>query len=189
MAYYYRPYMYSEHPTAHHYGSKPYGTTATAIDYYPALLPMQVISAAPWGSYAEYVHGMFQRTTHDSEWNLCQTASRTDPTEAHNDIQEALAELESRVDTFHFPGSLDFQQAPANGQVPQLADTKRNTAVNEHYKKLEELSNRLQRIKTKGDEAVRSSKADAIAQVQEELEELERRKMAVWYNVSLLMGR
>ncbi|CAE6366340.1 unnamed protein product [Rhizoctonia solani] len=161
-------------------GSNPYGLTA--IDYYPAAPPMQVVPLAPWGSYAEYVHGMFQRRAYDSEWNLRQSHSQADPTEAHNAIQEVLWELESRVDAFHFPNYLDFQQVPSDGQIPQLADTKRNMAVNEHHKKLQELLSKLWGVKTRGDEAVRRSKADAIAQVEEELEELKRQKAVVWYN-------
>ncbi|CAE6396875.1 unnamed protein product [Rhizoctonia solani] len=144
---------------------------------------MQVVSLAPWGSYAEYVHDVFQRRAYDSKWNLHQAHPQVDPTEAHNTIQEVLWELESRVDAFHFPNYLDFLQTPVDGQIPQLADTKRNMAVNEHHNKLEELLSKLRGVKARGDEAVRRLRTDAIAQVEEELEELKRQKALVWYNM------
>jgi hypothetical protein len=112
---------------------------------------------------------------------------QVDPTEAHNTIQEVLWELESRVDAFHFPNYLDFLQTPVDGQIPQLADTKRNMAVNEHHNKLEELLSKLRGVKARGDEAVRRLRTDAIAQVEEELEELKRQKALVWYNVGCLL--
>ena len=102
---------------------------------------------------------------------------------AHNTIQEVLGELQARVNAFRFPDHLDFQQLSEDGQVPQLADTKRNSAVNEQYQKLEELLGRLQDVRTQGDGAVRRAKVDAIAQVKEELKEMKRRKAIIWYNV------
>ncbi|KEP53710.1 putative BAG domain protein [Rhizoctonia solani 123E] len=167
--------------TIHHYaGSDPY--SPTVMDYYPAAAPpMQVVSLAPWGSYAEYVHGLFQQRACDSDWYLRQRA-QVDITSAHNIIQEVLGELRTCVNAFCFPDRLDFQQLSEDGQVPQLADTKRNSAVNEHYQNLEELLERLQDVRTRGDGAVRRAKADAIAQVKGELEEMKRKKAVIWYN-------
>ncbi|CAE6428786.1 unnamed protein product [Rhizoctonia solani] len=177
MAYYYQPLQYA---TIHHYaGSNPY--SPTVMDYYPAAPPMQVVSLAPWGSYAEYVHDLFQRRTCDSDWYHRQRA-QVDLTSAHNIIQEVLADLQARVNAFRFPDHLDFQQLSEDGQVPQLADTKRNSAVNEHYQNLEELLGRLQDVRTRGDGAVSRAKADAIAQVRGELEEMKRKKAVIWYN-------
>ncbi|CAE6477147.1 unnamed protein product [Rhizoctonia solani] len=181
MAYYYQPYVYPQHATIQHYaGGDPYGSAA--LDYYPAAPPVQVVSLAPWGSYAEYVHEVFQRRAYDSDWYLRQSRTRVDPTEAHNAIQEVLREVQARVNSFHYPDHLDFQQYSANGLVPQLADTKRNSAVNEHHRKLEELLKQLQDVKARGDGTVKRAKADAIARVKEELEELKRKKAAIWYN-------
>ncbi|CAE6399544.1 unnamed protein product [Rhizoctonia solani] len=179
MAYYYQPYVYSQHPTIRAYdGGNPYSTTV--MDYYPVAPPMQVISMGPW-SYAEYVHDLFQRRAYDSNWYLRQ-GTQVDPIAAHNTIQEVLGELQSQLNTFHFPDHLDFQQSSVDGQIPQLADTKRNAAVNEHYQKLEELLKRLQDVRTRGDGALRRAKSDAIERVQEELEEMKRKKAVVWYN-------
>ncbi|CUA77914.1 hypothetical protein RSOLAG22IIIB_06867 [Rhizoctonia solani] len=150
------------------------------MDHYPVAPPMQVISMAPW-SYAEYVHDLFQRRAYDSNWYLRQ-GTQVDPIAAHNTIQEVLGELQSQLNTFHFPDHLDFQQSSVDGQIPQLADTKRNAAVNEHYQKLEELLKRLQDVRTRGDGALRRAKSDAIERVQEELEEMKRKKAVVWYN-------
>ncbi|KDN35700.1 hypothetical protein RSAG8_11379, partial [Rhizoctonia solani AG-8 WAC10335] len=180
MAYHHQPYLYPRHTAIHHYaGGDPY--SPNVIDYYPAAPPMQVIPLAPWGSYAEYVHDLFQRRAYDSDWYLRQR-TQVNPTAAHNTIQELLGELQARVNAFRFPDYLDFQQSSVDGQVPQLADTKRNLAVNEHYQELEEFLKRLQDVRARGDEAVRRAKADAIAQVKDELEEMKRKKAVTWYN-------
>ncbi|KAJ1308355.1 hypothetical protein OPQ81_004064 [Rhizoctonia solani] len=135
MAYSYRPPIYPQYPATHHpTGRNLYGPAA--MDYYPAAPPMQVISLAPWASYAEYVHGLSQRQAYNSDWHLRRARPRVDPIEAHNTIQEVLRELQARVNAFRFPDHLDFQQSSAHGEIPQLADTKRNFNINEHYKKL-----------------------------------------------------
>ncbi|KAB5592765.1 hypothetical protein CTheo_3833 [Ceratobasidium theobromae] len=107
-----------------------------------------------------------------------------DPTEAHNTIQDVLQELQARVNGFNFPGRLDFEESPGDGQVPKLADTKWNSAVNEHKRKLDALLETLQGVKARGDGAVKKAKADAIRKVKAEVEELKRMKAVVWYNVS-----
>ncbi|KAH7344082.1 hypothetical protein B0J17DRAFT_714221 [Rhizoctonia solani] len=181
MAYYYQPHIYPQFTTIQRYaGTDPY--SPTAMDYYPAAPPMQVVPLAPWGSYAEYVHDLFQQQAYDSNWYLRQARLQFDPTEAHNTIQEVLEELQARVNAFRFPDHLDFQQSLADGQVPQLADTKRNSVVNEHHKKLEELLKKIQNVKAQGDGAVRRAKTDAIMQIKGELGELKRKKAVVWHN-------
>ncbi|KAG8712842.1 hypothetical protein FRC11_014038 [Ceratobasidium sp. 423] len=181
MAYYYEPYIYPQHAAIHHHaGSDPY--SPAAIDYYPAARSTQVVHSTPWGSYAEYVHEIFQQRVYDSDWYLRRGRTSIDPTGAHNTIQEVLRELRARVNSFRFPNHLDFQRSSASGQVPQLADTKRNSALNEHYKKLEELLKQLQDVKARGDGTVRRAKADAIARVKGELEELKSKKAVIWRN-------
>ncbi|CAE6473685.1 unnamed protein product [Rhizoctonia solani] len=178
---YHQPYVYPQHAAVHHYaGGDPY--SMTVMDYYLTTPPMQVITLAPWGSYAEYVHDLFQRRAYDSDWYLRQRA-QIDTTAAHNTIEEVLGELQFCVGAFRFPDRLDFQQSSGDGQIPQLADTKRNSAVNEHYRKLEELLKRLQDVRARGDTEVRRAKTDAITQVNEELEEMKRKKAIIWYNV------
>ncbi|CAE6445718.1 unnamed protein product [Rhizoctonia solani] len=181
MAYYYQPHIYPQFAAIQHYaGTNPYGLTV--MDYYPAAPPMQVVPFAPWGSYAGYVHDLFQQGAYDSDRYLHQAGHQVDPTEAHNTIQEVLGELQARVNAFRFPDHLDFQQSLADGQVPQLADTKRNSTVNEHYKELEELLRKIQNVKARGDGSVRRAKIDATTQIKGELEELKRKKAVVWHN-------
>jgi hypothetical protein len=95
-----------------------------------------------------------------------------------------LQELHAHVSAFNFPGHLDFEESLGDGQIPKLADTKRNSAVNEHKHKLDALLKTLQGVKPRGDGAVKKAKADAIERVKAELEELKRKKAVIWYNVS-----
>ncbi|QRW01394.1 BAG domain protein [Ceratobasidium sp. AG-Ba] len=69
-----------------------------------------------------------------------------------------------------------------NGQVPRLADTRRNQPLSEHRSSLEYLLDVLNGVPSYRDEGVKVAREKAIARVRKELEEIKLKKATAWKN-------
>ncbi|KAF8603444.1 hypothetical protein BDV93DRAFT_544647 [Ceratobasidium sp. AG-I] len=79
---------------------------------------------------------------------------------------------------------MSIQDVLPNGQIPRLAETRRNAPLKDHRRRLEELLEVLDGIRSYGDEGVRRARADVVEQVEGELHELKRKKAAIWDKTS-----
>lgn len=141
----------------------------------------------PYDPYAAYTRPPIPQLPPAPE--PAQTSRPTGTTSAHNTIGWVLEDLNDLVKNFQFPSRLDFCEPSNDGQIPRLADTRRNRPLAEHRSSLEYLLDVLDGVRSHGDEGVKAARAKAVERVRNELEELKLKKGAAWKNVSRLAVR
>ncbi|QRV87254.1 BAG domain protein [Ceratobasidium sp. AG-Ba] len=163
--------------------TRPPATAWDCVSYEPQAMydtsyyfPTYQYSHDPYAAYIRAPPPSAPRTVQASPVSPAGTTS------AHNTIGWVLKDLEDLVKNFKFPSRLDFSEPSSNGQVPRLADTRRNQPLSEHRSSLEYLLDVLNGVPSYRDEGVKVAREKAIARVRKELEEIKLKKATAWKN-------
>lgn len=102
-------------------------------------------------------------------------------------IEEILYELNSCVLKFTMPTNLEFT-VPKSGDIfPQLPYTTQNKPLIHHKYALDAFLDRLDNIKSYGDIGIRTIRKRAVEEVNESMEELNRKQSMAWFVVSIII--
>jgi len=109
-------------------------------------------------------------------------SEQVDTSPSRKAVDNVLSKFVSLKSSFTFPATLDFLPSPehSSAPTPKLAYTPNNAPLHQYEHLLTGLLTQLDAVELYGDIEVRKARKDAVRQIEQELEELDRRKLRNW---------
>jgi hypothetical protein len=106
----------------------------------------------------------------------------TESARSHSAVSDILKSFSDLKSGFVFPNKLDFLTPPGDVTVPapKLAYTPNNAPLHQYEYLLTGLLTKLDAVESYGQEAIRKARKDAVKQIEQELEELDVKKLQEW---------
>jgi hypothetical protein len=107
---------------------------------------------------------------------------QVDTSPSRKAVDNVLSNFASLKSNFAFPATLDFLPPPEgiSAPAPKLAYTPNNAPLHQYEHLLTGLLTQLDAVESYGDIEVRKARKDAVRQIEQELEDLDRRKLQNW---------
>ncbi|KEP46272.1 BAG domain protein [Rhizoctonia solani 123E] len=124
-------------------------------------------------------------TTHDTSESVTDTKDESSNPEAdrsHSVISDVLKSFSDLKASFTFPSKIDFLNSPEDSEAvaPKLAYTPNNAPLHQYEHLLTGLLTKLDAVESFGQDSIRKARKDAVRLIEQELAELDVKKLQKW---------
>ncbi|KAJ1302135.1 hypothetical protein OPQ81_000964 [Rhizoctonia solani] len=108
--------------------------------------------------------------------------SNPEANQSHSAILNILKSFSDLKASFTFPGKIDFLNSPGDSDAvtPKLAYTPNNAPLHQYEHLLTGLLTKLDAVESYGQESIRKERKDAVRLIEQELEQLDVKKLQQW---------
>ncbi|CAE7203624.1 unnamed protein product [Rhizoctonia solani] len=101
---------------------------------------------------------------------------------SHSAVSDILKSFSDLKTSFTFPNKIDFLNSPGDSDAvtPKLAYTPNNAPLHQYEHLLTGLLTKLDAVESYGQESIRKARKDAVRLIEQELEELDIKKLQAW---------
>ncbi|CAE6416969.1 unnamed protein product [Rhizoctonia solani] len=124
-------------------------------------------------------------TSHDTSESVTDTKAESSNQEAdrsHSAISDILKSFSDLKASFTFPSKIDFLNSPEDSEAvaPKLAYTPNNAPLHQYEHLLTGLLTKLDAVESFGQDSIRKARKDTVRLIEQELEELDVKKLQKW---------